>query len=171
MTRTGALRYAAAYVVCGALGVAAGWALAALHNGGTPATVTAGVADTSAHLADRLYGSVSFTVRGRVAGLVPGKQAALRLRVSNPHAWRIRVLTVSVTIEDASAKCRAARNIAVRGYNARRMHAKRYIVAGHGTADMSLPIKVVNAPHRNQDACKHAVFPLRYAGTAARFPA
>jgi hypothetical protein len=167
MSTMALVRYGAAYAVCGALGVAVGWGLAMLDNGDRHPRVAVGVPG-STQLVTAQRPAVPFTMRGRVSGLMPGKRVSLNVRVSNPNPWPIRVLTLTVSTTDASTRCRAHRNIRVGGYDSRRRHATGHVVAGYGTAVVSLPISLVNSPHRNQDACKGAVFRLHYAGTATR---
>jgi hypothetical protein len=167
MATTTLVRYGVAYALCGALGVAVGWGLA-MHNGDRHSKTATGV-PASTQVASRQRPTVPFTVRGRVTGLVPGKRASLNVRVINPNPWPIRVLTLTVTTTGASSQCRAHRNIRVGGYHWSRSRAKGHVVARHGTAVVSLPISLTNSAHRNQDACKKAVFRLHYAGTATRF--
>ncbi len=156
-----AFRCAAGYAAVTAVGVAAGGIIAISQNPGVHEPAPSGVIIGEAE-------HRSFTIRGDVAGLVPGSTAPLMVEVSNPGRRPIRLLTIAVEAGRATAGCRAAPHLHISSYNSRRPHAQPIIVAGHDTAVVPLRIRLPNAPHRNQDSCQNAAFTLHYAGTARR---
>lgn len=158
-------RYALGYGIAAALGVSAGWVASSLANGPDQRPPTAqgtGFAVNPGAL--RLQGS--FMLRGHITGLVPGKGKRLRVHVTNPNTWRIRLLTLTVVADNATSGCQAKPNLSIGSYDARRPHARRHVVPSRATAVVSLPIKLKNAFRRDQDQCKSVVFPMRYFGTA-----
>ncbi len=158
-------RYVVGYASAAALGVGAGWCLS-LVLGGAPAPL-----DTETSTSVRLIGgnpTTLLTLRGKGAHLVPGRPTELKVHVSNVSPWSIRVLSISVTADDASPGCRVGRNLSVSSYLAARPHAHTYVVPSKHSTVVPLRILLVNAPRRNQDACKGVVFPLSYSGTAVR---
>ena len=162
------VRYAAGYTAVAVVGVAAGCSLA-LTGSRADTDQPPGGSD-SVYSGDVANGFGSFTMRGHVSGLVPGEERVLRVLVSNPSKWPIRLLTVDVAAERASGTCRAGANLSIGSYDSRRPHARTIIVQGRSKAVLSLPIEMVNAPHRNQDSCKGESFPLRFAGEARAVP-
>jgi hypothetical protein len=109
-------------------------------------------------------------MRGHVTGLVPGKERVLRVLVSNPNQWPIRLLTLDVSADAASANCRAGANLSIGNYDSRRPQARTYVISSRGAAIVPLRVELVNAPHRNQDSCEGESFPLRFAGEADALP-
>ena len=160
--------YAAGYTTVAIVGVAAGCSLSLVDSG--PGTSQPPSGSDSVHSGDVANGYGSFTLRGQVSGLVPGEERILRVLVSNPNQWPIRLLTVDVAAERASGTCRAGANLSIGSYDSRRPHARTIIVQSRSKAVLSLPIEMVNAPHRNQDSCKGESFPLRFAGQAHVLP-
>jgi hypothetical protein len=112
----------------------------------------------------------SFTIRGHVTGLTPGKRVVLNVRVSNPNPWRIRLHTLTVTAGNASPGCLARHNLSLGSYDFRRPSARRYVIPSKSSSIVSLPIRLVNAHRRNQDKCRNATFPLHYTGDARALP-
>lgn len=108
----------------------------------------------------------SFSIHGDVAGLVPGRRSVLEVTVTNPSSRPIRLFTVTVDADNAGGGCRAGRNLRIGGYHHRRPWTHPVVVPAHGRAIVPLRIRLIDAPHRNQDACQDAAFALHYSGTA-----
>lgn len=99
----------------------------------------------------------AFVIRGHVRGLYPGRQALLRLRVTNRRNFPIRVTSIRVKV--AGTQGCAASNIRVTGFRGSRRIWRR------GTRRLRLPISMSStAP----DACMGARFKLTYAGRAVK---
>lgn len=113
-------------------------------------------------------GKHSFAIRGNAADLVPGRRNILNVRVSNPSNWPIVLRTIIVEADNANARCRAEENLRVGGYHHRRPWAERFIVPANGKLTVPVHIRLIDAPRRNQNACKNAEFSLHYSGTAGR---
>jgi hypothetical protein len=170
-----------AYVTTAVLGVPIGWALAQPHQvaatsaqGATSLGAVVPVAASSpvgspVKEPAKDGGGHTFTMAGGVTGLVPGRWAILPVLVGNPNSQSIKVLTIAVTARNASAACPAATNLAVVGYDSTRPGATVHIVPGRGTATVPLQIQLVEAPNRNQNACKGVSFALSYTGTAMQW--
>jgi hypothetical protein len=175
MTRRTILRCLGAYALVAALGVPAGWALARTEPASAAASAGGPVslgpvyrAASSSAAAKDPVDSHTFTMSGSVSGLVPGRWVTLPVLVNNPNSQTIKVLTVSVTARDASAACPAAGNLAVAGYDSTAGGSTAYLVPGHGSTVVPLPLQLVNT-NKNQNACKRVSFGLSYAGTAMQW--
>lgn len=157
-----AVHFGIGFVAAAAVGLAAGGILAVVHHPDQPTAESSGVVIGE-------LGRPSFRIGGDVTDLVPGRTSTLRVEVSNPHSWPIRILTITVEAEKATTACHAARHLRMGSYDYRRPQARMVIVPAGGTTVVPLPIWLPNAPDRNQDACKNATFTLHYTGTAGRF--
>jgi hypothetical protein len=172
MSRRAASRYVMAYALCAALGLPFGWALAQRSNvaaASAQGAVSLGAVVPAASSKPAKDDPHDFTMTGGVTGLLPGRSATLPVLVSNPNSQSIKVLTISVTTSDASKTCLATSNLVVTGYDSSKPGAASYVVPARGTATVPLPVQLVDAPGRNQNACKGVTFPLSYAGTAMQW--
>lgn len=159
-----AMRYAGGFTTAAVIVVG----VSTLSSGDSQdASLQASEGDTGMSVGTDPQGVPLFFLSGKVKGLAPGRPRTLRVRVSNPNGWRIRLLTVSVAADDASADCRADKNLFVSNYDSRRRNADSYVVSGHSAVVVPLSIHLVSRRHRNQDACENVKFRLRYSGTAA----
>jgi hypothetical protein len=174
-----------AYVLTAVLGVPVGWALARPWD--AAATSVQGVTSLGAvvpapvaSVSKAPVASVSkapakddgphmFTMTGAAGGLTPGRWVTLPVLIGNPNSQSIKVLTIVVTPKNASAACPAASNLAVVGYDSTKPAATVHIVPGRGTLTVPLSVQLLNAPDRNQNACKGVTFALSYAGTAMQW--
>lgn len=167
MNTTTILRYTVGYVVTAALGAVIGGSVAANHQPSpSGADQSSGIVQTTTRKIG--HQPARFTMRGRIAHLVPGTATTLRIRISNPNKWPIKVLTIHVAAQNASPRCRARGNLWIGPYDPARRHTHPATIPSHRTALAYLRVALENAPHRNQNACKRAVFRLRYTGTAHR---
>jgi hypothetical protein len=99
-----------------------------------------------------------FSIRGQVGGLYPGARKPLSLVVHNRSAKVIHVRSITTRVRDARAGC-SGKNVRVGRYRG------RLRVGPHGWRRVSVQIRMLRtAP----DACKKAVFRLRFRGTATR---
>jgi hypothetical protein len=167
------VRCAAAYVLTAALGVSMGAALAHRHNA-TPVVNAEGPVSLGAVVPAASSKPVkddprAFTMSGAVTGLVPGRPLTLPVTVNNPNSQSIRILTISAIAGNASLACPANGNIAVSTYDSSVSGAPAYIVPARGTATVPLSVRFVDAPTRNQNACKGVTFPLSYVGSAMQW--
>lgn len=180
MNRRTVLRCLGAYALTAVLGIPVGWALAQTRHptaavsaqGPTslgPVRIVAATSAAAAKDPGKDVDSHVFTMSGGVTGLVPGRWVTLPVQVSNPNAQTIKVLTITVAGRDASAACPATGNLTVVGYDSTAPGAAVYLVPGRGTVVVPLPIQLVNAANRNQNACKGVSFGLSYAGTAMQW--
>ena len=99
----------------------------------------------------------SFTIKGNVLGLYPGRTAPLTLTVRNKNSFAIKVKSIRVKVGNAPNCPRS--NLVVKNFRGSlRVAAKRKRL-------LQLPIGMRStAP----DACMGARFPLRYAGKAVK---
>jgi hypothetical protein len=94
----------------------------------------------------------ALTVSGAVRSLFPGAHSRLPLVVRSNRGFRIRIVSLRVRVGNARRGC--GRNYLRVG----RFH-RRLDVAPHGFRTTELPVMLLpSAP----DACKRAVFPLRF---------
>jgi hypothetical protein len=94
----------------------------------------------------------ALVVSGSVRGLYPGAVKSLRLKVRNSRGFSIRVVSLRVAVRNASPTC--LRN-KLRVGRLRRS----FVVPAHRMRRVALRVTMLgSAP----DACKGAVFPLRF---------
>lgn len=99
-----------------------------------------------------------FRVTGRVAGLYPGIDRTMRVRIRNPHAFPIKVKRVRVIVSDASPGCAASTIRIAKGKPARPIRPRR-------TTKIRLRVRMhADAPA----ACAGARYPLTFSGKAVR---
>jgi hypothetical protein len=97
-------------------------------------------------------------VTGGLRWLYPGAQRRVPLVVWNNQGFRIRVVSLTVRVGDAKPGCGRSN---VRVGRLRRS----LVVPPHGFGTLSLPVTMLrSAP----DACKRAVFPLRFTAGGRR---
>ena len=96
--------------------------------------------------------------------LRPGAVRTLRVVVSNPNSSAIELQRVDVTVGTPNLAGCLASWVQVGSFRAGTDPTT--VVAGHGTATVSLPIELVDLATVNQDACKGSTFPLDLSGTA-----
>jgi hypothetical protein len=102
--------------------------------------------------------SLPFTVTGSVHGLYPGASLHLHLTVHNDEPFAIVVRSISTTVHDASARCRAS-NLVVQGFTG------TLRVPRHGRASVTVPVRL---GHTAPNACQGATFRLTYTGRAGK---
>jgi hypothetical protein len=91
-------------------------------------------------------------VTGGLRYLYPGARRPLPLVIRNNRGFRIRVVSLTVRVRNARRGC--GRSYLKVGHFRRKL-----VVAPHGFRTVSLPVTMLrSAP----DACKRAVFPLRF---------
>jgi hypothetical protein len=100
----------------------------------------------------------TFTIRGSAEQLYPGARVPLTLHVRNPNARLIKVLSLTIEVEDASRSC-AASNLRVSRYR------WPFRVRGRGTRTIELWATLAESAPL---ACRGARFPLTYSGHAVR---
>lgn len=99
----------------------------------------------------------AFAIRGHVVGLYPGRQARLRLKITNRNSFAIRVTSIRVKV--GSAPGCAAANLRVTAFRG------SLRVSPMRTRRLRRPISMsASAP----DACMGARFKLTYTGTAVK---
>ena len=99
-----------------------------------------------------------FTIRGHAGGLYPGARKQLSLVVHNRTAGVIHIRSITTRVRDARRGCKGT-NVRVGRY------AGRLRVGPRGWRRVSVPIRMLrSAP----DACKKAVFRLKFRGAATR---
>jgi hypothetical protein len=97
-------------------------------------------------------------VTGGVRWLYPGARRPLPIVIRNNRGFRIRVMSLTVRVGNAKRGC-GHRYIKIGRYR------KRLVVAPHGFRTTQLPMTMLrSAP----DACKRAVFPLRFRARGRR---
>jgi hypothetical protein len=117
-----------------------------------------GAARTSDGGARKVGPRISLRVSGGVRGLYPGARLHLRLKVRNTRGFPIRVVSLKVRVGNASKRCRRR---ALRIGRLRR----RLLVPAHRSRRTALRVTMLrSAP----DACKGAVFPLRFKARGRR---
>lgn len=98
------------------------------------------------------------TLSGDVENLVPGAHATLRVLVGNPNPVDVRIASLEVVADDASALCPA-------GILTIDTPPVGAVIPARGSTIVAVGIAMTpNAP----DACREATFPLHYAATATR---
>lgn len=101
-----------------------------------------------------------FALAGKVTGLFPGAHKKLRLRITNPNAWAIRVLSLSVTPTGSNRPgCDAS------WIKTRKLLGLSLRVAAGGRNAAMVPVRVSADP---PDMCRDARWPLRFSGRARR---
>jgi hypothetical protein len=103
--------------------------------------------------------------------LYPGRDGPLNLVLSNPHAFDVRVMALSVRVSagTTNAHCRGDINYAVAQYSGR---YPLVLTPGRTrlsalTSDSSVwPRVSMHDLQTNQDACRGAVLTLDYSGLA-----
>jgi hypothetical protein len=99
-----------------------------------------------------------FLVKGHVKGLYPGLVRQLRLRITNPNAFPIRVRSVTVKVQSKTASC-PSKVLKVRKFaGAKRLGARR-------SANVKVQIRMRPTA---TDACQGARFRLVYGGKAVK---
>ena len=96
-------------------------------------------------------------VSGTVAGLVPGRPAALTIEVRNPnpYAVRLRSLTTTVGRPDRSPCPAGLLRVATAG--------PRDLPAG-STVTLTVPVELADSLTEDQSGCPGAAFPLAFGG-------
>ena len=111
----------------------------------------------ASHISDRR--AAPFKVSGSVEGLWPGARDVIRLRITNPNSFSIRVRSLKVKAASARPGC-----------GARWMKFPKTLelalkVRKRGRASTSYPVQLSkNAP----DACQGAQWPLKFVGSAEK---
>lgn len=100
----------------------------------------------------------ALTVSGGVGSLYPGAHARLPVVVRSNRGFRIRVVLLTVRVGNARPGCGHAY------VSVRRLH-RSFVVAPHGFRTLTLPVTMLR---RAPDACKRAVFPLRFTALGRR---
>lgn len=103
-----------------------------------------------------------FVVKGRAKGLWPGERKVLRLRINNPNASAIRVLSLSVRTKKSDKPGCSARWI--KTGETKRLSVK-VPPRSRGVA-----LYPVSLRKKAPNACQGARWPLRFTGTARRLP-
>jgi hypothetical protein len=99
-----------------------------------------------------------FAVRGHVSGLYPGAHKRLGLVVHNRSRRVIHVRSITTRVRDARRGC-SGKNVRVGRYSG------RLRIGAGGWRRVSVQIRMLrSAP----DACRKAVFRLKFHGTATR---
>ena len=98
------------------------------------------------------------TIRGHVGGLYPGARKRLSLVVHNRSARVIHVRSITTRVRDARRGCKG-KNVRVSRYSG------RLRVGPRGWQRVPVQIRMLRAA---PDACKKAVFRLKFHGTATR---
>jgi hypothetical protein len=116
--------------------------------------------------------SGGFQITGSTDGLLhPGKTQPLNLVLGNPFAFTIRVMSVTIDVDSATTKsgCSGPTNLQM----TQGLTTPVNVPAGSTRSLQQLGVASGNWPKltmpnlsTNQDACKGAVFTLRYTGTA-----
>lgn len=100
----------------------------------------------------------ALTVSGGLRWLYPGAHRRLPLVVRSNRGFRIRVVSLTVRVGNAKPGCR-------RSY-LRVGHLRRsFVVAPHGFRTTTLLVTMLRS---TPDACKRAVFPLRFTAGGQR---
>jgi hypothetical protein len=125
---------------------------------------------------DPTRGSFSIT-DGRLGGtLAPGVSLPVDLKLFNPHAFALRILSLSVRVRSVSAANASRRDpcttrdffsSAFTGHYGFRLGSRRKIsLGGLGFSTQQWPHVGMVERSVNQDGCKQATVTLVYAGTA-----
>jgi hypothetical protein len=100
----------------------------------------------------------ALTVSGAVRSLFPGAHSRLPLIVRNNRGFRIRMVSLTVRIRNARRGCG-------REYVRIGRFRRLPVVPAHGFRTLDLPVTMLaSAP----DACKRAVWPLRFKAQGRR---
>lgn len=121
---------------------------------------------------------LKFTVAGDAASpFVPGSSQPVDLTVSNPYDFPLRVTAVTVAIGPAATAtgnpvpgCGTENLVLTRDFQGPVVvpaNSKRSL-SSLGVAQDRWPVLTMPDLDVNQDACKHAVFPLTYTGTGTK---
>ena len=104
---------------------------------------------------------------GPVTGLGPGVSRTLRLRVTNPHPYDIRVQRVHVTLTPNAWTGRAGCPNTTRNLVVSRWLGRPFLVRAGRTVVVPTSYQV-RMPRTAGAACQGATFPLTYTGYATK---
>jgi hypothetical protein len=107
-------------------------------------------------------GQNHFFIEGAVTGLYPGKTGHLRLAVTNPNSFAIKVnsLTVTMTSTNKPGCDATSSNLQVQNYA-----GPPFKVSANGSIVKSVPVFM---PGTVAGQCQRAKFALAYGGTAQK---
>lgn len=99
-------------------------------------------------------------VTGQVlSALLPGSTSTLRVTVSNPNNQALTLTTIHVTVGTPTAAGCLASWFTVSDFSGSQSIAK------NSSANIDLPLAMVNTPTTNQDVCQTAKIPLSFTAT------
>lgn len=105
-----------------------------------------------------------FTISGRVAGLLPGQAGTLRLRVTNPNAYPIQVLTLDTRVTEPAGCPAGSLTVGRYAYT----DGPAFSAPANGTVDVEVPALLADSPTQDQSRCAGVPFPLAFTGTAVQ---
>jgi len=109
----------------------------------------------------------SFTISGRVDGLLPGRPATLPLTVTNPNPWPIQVLTLDVGVNAPPGSPCPPGTVAAGRY-AFGDGAPVVAAPARGSVVVAVPVELADSATQDQDGCRGTTLPLTLTGTAVR---
>ncbi len=145
---------------------------------GTYALTITGTSGSQSH-SGTVYLTVGSTVPFSISGSVPqplspGVSAAINLALTNPYSFALKVLAVSVSVNDATSKpgCSGTQNFQATQYSGSYPISlpanTTTTLTALGIAQSQWPRLGMLDTAFNQDACKGATITLSYSGTATR---
>jgi len=122
------------------------------------AVAGSGAAQMSVGAAQKVRPPLSLRVSGGVRGLYPGARLRLRLKVRNTRDFPILVVSLKINVRNAGSSCRRTQLRIAR-------FRRSLVVPAHRARRTGLSVTMLrSAP----DACKDAVFPLRFTARGRR---
>jgi hypothetical protein len=122
-----------------------------------------------------------FPVSGSISGFYPGRSQRLDLSIGNPNNFDLRVLSVGITVQDATERpdgsasaCIGSQNLVVT--QALQVSPTPVVIPRNTTRTLSQlgipeaqwPLLTMPNLEVNQDVCKNTVFTLTYSGTGTK---
>jgi hypothetical protein len=123
----------------------------------------------------------AFPVSGSLSGFYPGRSQRIDLSIGNPNNFDLRVLSVSITVQNATKRpdgtassCVGSQNLVVS--QPLQTSPVAIVIPRDSTRTLSQlgipqaqwPLLTMPNLAVNQDACKNTVFTLTYAGTGTK---
>lgn len=104
----------------------------------------------------------TFSISGRVSGLLPGVPTSLPLTITNPNPWPIRVVSVAVLVGTPPSGACPSSTLSVGSF------AGSVRAPGRGSAVVTVPVRLADSVTQDQTGCPGTAFPLEFTGLAER---
>ena len=111
-------------------------------------------------------GREPYAVTAPVDELAPGQLQTVQVTVTNPAAVPYRILELTATPGDPTAKCDGAEHLVVSGYDAEDPGSPPYVVPRRSRITIPLTVMMLDTA-AHAEACEDVAIPLTVTGAAA----